>query len=129
MKGGGGKTKKKIYPQQKMKKKKIFPGIVPKKKLLSWKIQSCKVSRFTQKGKKAARFGVQINEVVPIFGYFFANQSSGKIFLTALVLYCPKFFWRRGGGGGGGGEVANNNLVKKKKSFQPSSEKKKRFLL
>jgi hypothetical protein len=59
VKGGGwGKTKKKIYSQQKSRRKKIFPGIVPEKKFLPWKIQSSQVSRFTQKGKKAARFVV-----------------------------------------------------------------------
>jgi hypothetical protein len=29
--GGGGKTKKKMYSQKKIRKKKIFPGIVQKK--------------------------------------------------------------------------------------------------
>jgi hypothetical protein len=38
MGGGGGKTKKKIYSQKKIRKKKIFPGIVQKKKFLPWKI-------------------------------------------------------------------------------------------
>jgi hypothetical protein len=85
VKGGWGKTKKKIYSQQKIRKKKIFPGIVPKNKFLPWKIQSCQVSRFTQKGKKAARFVVQIKEVVPISPknwIILAIQSSGKFFLT-----------------------------------------------
>jgi hypothetical protein len=66
---------------------------VPKKKFLPWKIQSCQVSRFTQKGKKAARFVVQINEVVPISTknwIILAIHSSGKFFLTPKMLNRPK---------------------------------------
>jgi hypothetical protein len=35
--GGWGKTKKKFIPRKKLGKK-IFPGIVQKKKFLAWKI-------------------------------------------------------------------------------------------
>ena len=35
---GWSKTKKKIYSQEKIRRKKIFPGIVQKKKFLPWKI-------------------------------------------------------------------------------------------
>jgi hypothetical protein len=87
--GGVGQNQNKIYSQQKIRKKKIFPGIVPKKKFLPWKIQSCQVSRLTKKGKKAARFVVQIKEVVPISPknwIILAIPSSGKFFLTPKML-------------------------------------------
>jgi hypothetical protein len=86
--GGGAKPKKKFIPSKKVKKK-IFPGIVPEKKFLPWKIQSSQVSRFTQKGKKAARFVVQIKEVVPIsrkIWIIFAINSSENFFLSPKML-------------------------------------------
>jgi hypothetical protein len=63
--GGWGKTKKKFIPSKKLEKQNL-PRHSAKKKLLPWKKQCCQVSRCTQKGKKAARFVVQIKEVVPI---------------------------------------------------------------
>ena len=90
---GVGQNQKKNFSQKKIRKKKIFPGIVPKKKFIPWKIQSCQVSRSTQKGKKAARFVVQIKEVVPISPknwVILAINSSGKFFLTPKMVNWPK---------------------------------------
>ena len=87
--GGGGGAKPKKNSQQKIRKKNKFPGIVAKKKFLPWKIQSCQVSRFTQKGKKAARFVVQIKEVVPMSPknwIILAIHSSENFFLTPKML-------------------------------------------
>ena len=121
--GGWGKTKKKIYSQQKVRKKKIFPGIVPKKKLLPWKKQSCQVSRCTQKGKKAARFVVQIKKVVPISPknwIILAINISGKFFLTPKMVNWPKIF----GDGGGRSPIV---IWSKKKNLSSHPVKKKKI--
>ena len=99
-----------------MKKKKIFPGIVPKKKLLSWKIKSCQVSRFTQKGKKAARFGVQIKEVVPIFFDCY----------SVILSEIGDNLGDGGGAGGGGGGRSPIIIWSKKKNLSSQPVKKKK---
>ena len=104
VKGGVGQNQKKNLSPAKNEKKKNLSRHSAKKKIAFLEDTELPSLTVTQKGKKAARFGVQIKEGVPIFGYFWqiiVPENSGKF--------------------------ANNNLVKKKKSFQPSSEKKKDF--
>jgi hypothetical protein len=80
VKGGVGQNQKKNLSPAKNEKKKIFPGVVPKKKLLSWKIQSCQVSQFTQKGKKAARLIWCSNKgiIIKILIFFLTNINLVK---------------------------------------------------
>jgi hypothetical protein len=55
----GGGDQKKIYSQKKIRKKKIFPGIVQKKKFLAWKIGlyiSLKKKNFQPSSEKKNKF-------------------------------------------------------------------------
>jgi hypothetical protein len=50
--GGWGKTKKKIYSQQKIRKKKIFPGMVPKKNSFLGRYRAAKSHGLPKKEKR-----------------------------------------------------------------------------
>jgi hypothetical protein len=52
VKGGWGKTKKKMYSQQKSKKKKIFPGIVPEKNSFPGRYRAAKSHGLPKKEKR-----------------------------------------------------------------------------
>ena len=98
-----GQNQKKNLSPAKSEKKKNLSRQSAKKKIAfleDTELPSLTVYPKRKKGRtiRSSNKGSRAN-----FWIFFANQSSGKFFLTAIVLYCPKFFWRRGGGGGGGG--------------------------
>ena len=103
MKGGVGQNQKKNLSPAKNEKKKNLSRHSAKKKIAfleDTELPSLTVYPKRKKGRtiRSSNKGSRAN-----FWIFLANHSSGKFFLTAIVLYCPKFFWRRGGGGGGGG--------------------------